>query len=85
MGSSPIHSTPCHYERGATMTINLQTMVIQLASSFFHELGMEPGIDFNEGSIEVNKPEDMSEEEFGVVISDMAEHIRVNTEKYISG
>lgn len=67
------------------MTISLQDFVLQLASSFFHERGMEPAIDVRGGTLQVDKPKDMSDDQFGVIMSEMAEHIRVRTERYCNG
>jgi hypothetical protein len=64
---------------------NLQELVIQLVSRFFHERGMEPAIDYKEGVLEVEKPEDMNDEEFGMVLTEMTEHVRCNTERYCGG
>ncbi len=67
------------------MAHTLRDLVIQTVSTFFHERGMEPAIKYKEGLLEVNKPLNMSDENFYSILNEMIEHIHFRVKEYNKG
>lgn len=67
------------------MTISLQAFIIQLASTFLHEHGIEPSIDFENGSLVINRPIEMDDDKFNLILNKMSEHIQHKTRQYNGG
>lgn len=58
------------------MSDNFRNHIIQVMSSFFHAHGIEPNINLENGYIEMDKPQEMTTEDFDNMLYEMREHIQ---------